>query len=111
MIALLSKRLQKYSGYFYCARLEAKFLKNIFQASRSLLLRSFAGRKGINFIFTPASFLKRFFKKDLAAEKRFNEAEKSADLWAFPKDKLNTVTRKLVMGSNALKRVGFDAPF
>ncbi|MEL6844515.1 MAG: hypothetical protein AAFP02_14990 [Bacteroidota bacterium] len=86
MIALLSKRLQKYSHYFYCARLKAKFLKIIFIHPAPINPTHLRGRKGINFIFTPTSFLKRFLQKDLAEEKRFREAENVAVLWAFPKD-------------------------
>ncbi|MTB51375.1 hypothetical protein [Lewinella sp. W8] len=86
MIALLPKRLQNYSDYFYCARTEEIFLKIIFKAIPSSQPRSFAGRKGTNFIFTPASFLKRFFQKDSISKKRFVEAENGAIRWAFPKD-------------------------
>jgi hypothetical protein len=48
--------------------------------------------------------LKRFFQKDSVKKKCFGEAESVAVRWAFPKDDLNTIIRKLVVGSSALKK-------
>jgi hypothetical protein len=86
LIALLPKRLQKYSSYFYRARLRAKFLKFIFKPSRSKYTPLISGAQRYQLHFHSGKLFKRFFQKDLSNEKRFREAEKSAIPWAFPKD-------------------------
>jgi hypothetical protein len=67
LIALLPKRLQKYSSYFYRARLRAKFLKFIFKPSRSKYTPLISGAQRYQLHFHSGKLFKKIFLK------RFNQ--------------------------------------
>jgi hypothetical protein len=67
--ALLPKRLQKYSGYFYRARLKAKFLKIIFQASCLVNTPLICGAQRYQLHFYSHKLFEKIFPKRFRQEK------------------------------------------
>ncbi|MTB53984.1 hypothetical protein [Lewinella sp. W8] len=76
MIALLSKRLQNYSDYFYCARPEEIFLKIIFKVIPSTQPRSFCGPQRYQLHFHSRKLFEKIFPKRFLPEERLPKSRK-----------------------------------